>query len=96
MPVELRGVATSLRLAGSNISNEEVLSLLLAGLDRWLERPAPEVVAAWRSLDALLGAELRWAGGSGRAAGVNEAGALLVDTASGRVALDAGEVHLLR
>jgi Biotin protein ligase C terminal domain len=39
---------------------------------------------------------VRWAGGSGRAAGINEAGALLVDTAEGRVALDAGEVHLQR
>jgi BirA family biotin operon repressor/biotin-[acetyl-CoA-carboxylase] ligase len=96
LPVELRDVATSLRLAGSNISNEEMLGSLLAGLDRWLETPAPEVLAAWRSLDALLGAEVRWAGESGRAAGVNEAGALLIDTASGRVALDAGEVHLLR
>lgn len=96
IPVELADVATSLRREGFNGSNEEVLGLLFAGLDRWLERPAPEVLAAWRELDALFGAEVRWIGSSGRAAGVNEAGALLVDTASGRVVLDAGEVHLLR
>lgn len=95
-PAELRDVATSLRLAGSNSSNEEVLGRLLMSLDRWLERSASDVLAAWGSLDALRGADVRWAGGSGRAAGVNEAGALLVDTDSGRVDLDAGEVHLLR
>jgi BirA family biotin operon repressor/biotin-[acetyl-CoA-carboxylase] ligase len=93
-PPEFRDAATSLRGEGFNGSNEEVLGLLLASLDRWLERPAPEVLAAWRALDALLGAEVRWAAGGGRAAGVNEAGALLVDTATGRIALDAGEVHL--
>lgn len=94
-PAELRDAATSLRLAGSNISNEEVLGRLLVSLDRWLECSAAEVLAAWRSLDALQGSDVRWAAGSGRAAGINDAGALLVDTASGQVALDAGEVHLL-
>jgi biotin-(acetyl-CoA carboxylase) ligase len=54
------------------------------------------VLAAWRARDALLGAQIRWPDGSGEAAGVDEAGALLVDTAAGRIALDAGEVHLLR
>jgi biotin-(acetyl-CoA carboxylase) ligase len=39
---------------------------------------------------------VRWENGSGKGAGIDEAGALLVDTDSGRVALDAGEVHLLR
>jgi BirA family biotin operon repressor/biotin-[acetyl-CoA-carboxylase] ligase len=95
-PAELRDIATSLRLAGSNSSNEEVLERVLAGLDRWLGRPAPQVLAAWRTIDALRGSQVRWAGGSGRATGINEAGALLVDTDAGRVTLDAGEVHLAR
>ncbi len=95
-PGELRDTATSLRLAGSSIGSEEVLDLVLAALDRWLERPAAEVLAAWRPRDALRGSEVRWAEGSGRAAGIDEAGALLVDTSSGRVTLGAGEVHLLR
>jgi biotin-(acetyl-CoA carboxylase) ligase len=38
---------------------------------------------------------VRWQQGEGIATGIDESGALLVDTASGRVALDAGEVHLL-
>ena len=95
-PEELRDTATSLRLAGSSIGDEEVLDLVLDALDRWLERAAAEVLAAWRPRDALRGSEVRWAEGSGRAAGIDEAGALLVDTSSGRVTLGAGEVHLLR
>ena len=39
---------------------------------------------------------MRWDAGEGTAVGIDESGALLVDTAEGRVALDAGEVHLLR
>jgi BirA family transcriptional regulator, biotin operon repressor / biotin---[acetyl-CoA-carboxylase] ligase len=93
-PPELQDGATSLRREGLTSSNDEVLGRLLASLVRWLERPTAEVLAAWRTRDALRGETVRWPGGSGQAAGVDEAGALLVDTASGRVALDAGEVHL--
>jgi BirA family biotin operon repressor/biotin-[acetyl-CoA-carboxylase] ligase len=95
-PAELEDMATSLRREGLNIGIEEVLSRLLVSLDRWLERPPAEVLAAWRTVDALRGSDVRWAAGRGRAVGINAAGALLVDTSSGRVALDAGEVHLLR
>jgi biotin-(acetyl-CoA carboxylase) ligase len=69
---------------------------LLLALDGWLSRPLPEVLAAWRSRDALLGEPVRWQNGIGKGVGIDESGALLVDTDSGRVALQAGEVHLLR
>jgi BirA family biotin operon repressor/biotin-[acetyl-CoA-carboxylase] ligase len=75
---------------------EELLERLLLALDGWLSQPLPEVLAAWRSRDALLGQPVRWQNGSGKGAGIDESGALLVDTGSGRVALQAGEVHLLR
>jgi BirA family transcriptional regulator, biotin operon repressor / biotin---[acetyl-CoA-carboxylase] ligase len=78
------------------IGVEELLARLVSALDGWLSRPLPEVLAAWRSRDALLGEPVRWQNGSGEGAGIDEAGALLVDTDSGRVALQAGEVHLLR
>ena len=81
---------------GGAIGVEELLERLLLTLDAWLNRPLPEVLAAWRSRDALFGQPVRWENGSGQGAGIDEAGALLVDTDSGRVALDAGEVHLLR
>jgi biotin-(acetyl-CoA carboxylase) ligase len=61
-----------------------------------LAGPLPEILAAWRSRDALLGETVRWQHGSGKGVGLDESGALLVDTDSGRVALQAGEVHLLR
>jgi BirA family biotin operon repressor/biotin-[acetyl-CoA-carboxylase] ligase len=95
-PSELREGATSLRREGLDIGNEELLGSLLVSLERWLGRSAGEVLAAWRSIDALRGETVHWAAGSGQAAGINKAGALLVDTDSGQVALDAGEVHLLR
>jgi BirA family biotin operon repressor/biotin-[acetyl-CoA-carboxylase] ligase len=75
---------------------EELLARLVSALDGWLRRPLPEVLAAWRSRDALLGQPVRWENGSGKGAGIDESGALLVDTDAGRIALDAGEVHLLR
>jgi BirA family biotin operon repressor/biotin-[acetyl-CoA-carboxylase] ligase len=93
---ELRETATSLRLEGVDASVEHVLRRVVEALDLWLDRPANEVLAAWRERDALLGRPVRWAHGSGVARGVDETGALLVDTADGRVALQAGEVHLER
>ena len=47
-----------------------------------------------RERDALCGRPLRWAGGEGTGAGIDHAGRLLVRTAEGVRALDAGEVHL--
>lgn len=93
-PQELRDRATSLRLAGSEVSSEEVLSLLIGALAEWLAAPAGAVLAAWRRRDALLGETVRWNGGEGTAAGIDESGALLVDGPAGPVKLDAGEVHL--
>jgi BirA family transcriptional regulator, biotin operon repressor / biotin---[acetyl-CoA-carboxylase] ligase len=81
---------------GGAIGVEELLGRLVAALDGWLGRPLPEVLAAWRSRDALFGRPVRWQNGSGKGVGIDEGGALLVDTDAGRVALDAGEVHLLR
>jgi BirA family transcriptional regulator, biotin operon repressor / biotin---[acetyl-CoA-carboxylase] ligase len=95
-PAEL--AATSLRLAGVATTVEEALAWVVDALDAWLSRPAGDVLAAWRERDALRGHSVRWANGGeeGVAAGIDSSGALLVDTAGGRVALDAGEVHLSR
>jgi BirA family biotin operon repressor/biotin-[acetyl-CoA-carboxylase] ligase len=77
---------------------DEALAALLAALEGWLERPAADVLAAWRSRDALLGHPIQWSNGGneGVAAGVDDSGALIVETVDGRVTLDAGEVHLER
>ena len=96
LPAELS--ATSMLLEGAPLSPEEALAAVVSTLGDWLPRPATEVLAAWRSRDALLGGTVRWQNGGkeGTAAGVDDSGALIVETGDGRVTLDAGEVHLER
>jgi len=95
-PPELRDSATSLRLEGVETDAESVLAALLATLDHRLDDKPAELLSAWRELDALNGRQVKWRDGEGTAAGIDDTGALLVDTEDGRVALDSGEVHLLR
>jgi BirA family transcriptional regulator, biotin operon repressor / biotin---[acetyl-CoA-carboxylase] ligase len=95
-PEELRDSATSLRLAGIETDVETILDALLLSLDRWLRAPHAAVLAAWRRRDAIRGETVRWTSGDGTAAGIDDSGALLVDTEMGRIALQAGEVHLVR
>jgi BirA family biotin operon repressor/biotin-[acetyl-CoA-carboxylase] ligase len=95
-PAELAESATSLRLAGIDADPEAVLAGLLRSLSDWLGAPPARVLEAWRELDALKGERVRWSGGEGIADGIDDSGALRVETASGLVTLDAGEVHLLR
>ena len=92
-PPELRSTAGTLGLGPEAI--EPTLSALLEGLGRWVSADAAAVVAAVGERDALLGWEVRWAGGRGVGAGVDAGGRLLVETDAGTVALDAGEVHLV-
>jgi BirA family transcriptional regulator, biotin operon repressor / biotin---[acetyl-CoA-carboxylase] ligase len=95
-PDELAESATSLRIEGIELDRESVLTAVLTALDEWLDAPDEAVLSAWSELDALRGERVRWAEGEGVAAGIDASGALLVDTDEGRIALDAGEVHLLR
>jgi BirA family biotin operon repressor/biotin-[acetyl-CoA-carboxylase] ligase len=74
---------------------EPTLSLLLEALERRLAEPADATLAAWRSRDALLGREIAWTAGRGRARGIDGAGRLVVTLADGgQTTLGAGEVHL--
>ena len=100
LPPELH--ATAATLDGSPQDVEPTLVRLLVALARRLAEPAEETLLAWRARDALLGREICWipAAGAdqarGRAAGVDGAGRLIVTLeGGGRLALDAGEVHLL-
>ncbi|MEA2410343.1 MAG: BirA family transcriptional regulator [Thermoleophilaceae bacterium] len=96
-PEELGETATSLALAGAGTTVPEARAALLEALARWLDAPAGEVLSAWRARDALRGSPVRWADGSGTAAGITDMGSLVVETAGGeRVELGAGEVHLGR
>lgn len=95
-PAELGGLATSLRLAGIETDVEAILTSIMQSLDRWLEAPPAAVLDAWRRRDAIRGERVRWASGEGTAAGIDDSGALLVEVGEGRIALEAGEIHLLR
>jgi BirA family biotin operon repressor/biotin-[acetyl-CoA-carboxylase] ligase len=95
-PAELAESATSLRLAGVEADPDALLASIVRSLDAWLGAPPARVFEAWRSLDALKGERVRWTGGEGIADGIEDSGALRVETESGLVTLDAGEVHLLR
>jgi BirA family biotin operon repressor/biotin-[acetyl-CoA-carboxylase] ligase len=95
-PAELDGLATSLRLAGIETDVEAILTSIMQSLDRWLGAPPPAVLDAWRRRDAIRGERVSWASGEGTAAGIDDSGALLVEVGEGRIALEAGEIHLLR
>jgi BirA family biotin operon repressor/biotin-[acetyl-CoA-carboxylase] ligase len=93
-PAELRDVATSLQLEGVDTDTESILTALLEALEPRLGEGADSILAAWRERDALKGGQVRWADGEGTAAGIDDSGALLVETDNGVVTLEAGEVHL--
>jgi BirA family transcriptional regulator, biotin operon repressor / biotin---[acetyl-CoA-carboxylase] ligase len=95
-PAELAESATSLCLSGIEGDTESVLASILRQLDGWLGAPPALVLDTWRERDALKGQRVRWSRGEGVARGIDDSGALVVETSAGLVTLDAGEVHLLR
>lgn len=94
LPPELRETGGTLGLATEAI--EPTLARLLERLEHWVEAGDEAVLDAVRARDALRGRTVRWSGGEGQGAGIDEAGRLVVVGAGGRVALEAGEVHLVR
>lgn len=93
---ELREIATSIEIAaGRAPSIERAQETLLGTLEARLGGERDRILAAWSERDALRDRRIRWQDGEGVAAGVDDSGALVVDTPGGRMALDAGEVHLL-
>jgi BirA family biotin operon repressor/biotin-[acetyl-CoA-carboxylase] ligase len=93
LPAELTGRAGSMERRVEDV--EPILELLVERLERWLDAPAGEVLAAWRGRDAIAGREVAWSDGCGTAAGIDDCGRLLVRLDDGgEVALEAGEVHL--
>ena len=92
LPAQLRDRAATLGRARSEL--EPVLETLLDAIARWWDADDAAVMAAVRSRDALCGAAVHWAGGTGTGAGIDAQGRLLVQRDGEIVALDAGEVHL--
>ncbi len=74
---------------------EETLAELLRALGERLAEPPEACLEALRARDALRDRPVRWAGGEGTGAGIDDAGGLLVRLPDGSVTtLDSGEVHL--
>jgi BirA family biotin operon repressor/biotin-[acetyl-CoA-carboxylase] ligase len=93
LPPDVRDRAATLGRAPGEL--DAALHELLDHLAVRLAEPRGAALAALRARDALLGRPVRWAGGSGTGAGIDDAGALLVRGDDGTVrSLDAGEVHL--
>jgi len=93
LPPELRDTAASLGLEPRDV--EPVLARLIGALERALALDTAALLDAWRARDALRGRDVAWAGGEGRATGIDGDGRLVVALAGGgRTALEAGEVHL--
>jgi BirA family biotin operon repressor/biotin-[acetyl-CoA-carboxylase] ligase len=93
-PPELQDIAIGMGLERDAI--EPTLARMLEVFGRWVAAEPSAVLEAVRSMDALLGNGVRWASGAGRGAGIDGEGRLVVATDHGHVALDAGEVHLVR
>ena len=93
LPPEVRDRAATLGRPRGAL--EPALDELLRALATRLAQPARDCLAALRARDALLDRPVRWAGGAGTGAGIDDGGALLVRRADGTLAaLAAGEVHL--
>ncbi len=92
LPAELRATAGTLGLEPDEV--EPTLQRLLASLQGWIGAEPGVVLERFRERDALLDRPLRWADGHGTGAGIDDDGRLVVRTGGGRVALEAGEVHL--
>lgn len=102
LPPELRGGTRGERapMAAASLGEdprelEPALARVLAALQRRMREPPDATLRAWRERDALRGRRIAWAGGSGRAEGIDGEGRLVVALSDGgRTTLGAGEVHL--
>jgi BirA family biotin operon repressor/biotin-[acetyl-CoA-carboxylase] ligase len=93
LPEELRETAGTLGRSPREL--ETALDELLGFLEVRLTESVESVLAALRERDALLGAAVRWSGGSGVAAGITGDGGLRVQVDGAEMVLHAGEVHLV-
>ena len=93
LPPDVRDRAATLGRSPAEL--ERTVDELMALLEGRLTEPPGDCLDALRARDALRDRPVRWTGGEGTGAGIDDAGALLVRLVDGTVrTLDAGEVHL--
>jgi len=92
IPPELTGRVAWL---GDGATAERVREQLNDSIASWLDAGERKILEEFARRDLLEGRDLSWDGGSGRAAGVDKRGHLLVETeGGGMIALGAGEVSI--
>jgi BirA family transcriptional regulator, biotin operon repressor / biotin---[acetyl-CoA-carboxylase] ligase len=103
MPAELAAGATSLsELAGAPVDRVDLLTRLLDALDEEIvavdagTSPLGRYRRACATLGSDVAVDLAEGRITGRAAAIDEHGALVVDTADGRIAVTSGEIQQLR
>jgi BirA family biotin operon repressor/biotin-[acetyl-CoA-carboxylase] ligase len=99
-PAPLDATAATLKdVLGCDSCVPDLEALLLHSVDRWLgmlrDGEGAQVVAAFRARDGLKGRRVRVEGVEGTAAGIDDQGHLLVQTAQGTQAVQSGSVTLL-
>ena len=96
VPLELASRATSVAVAGGRADRDEILAAILAGVLRWRDRLEREgfapVRARWTSLAAGIGRRVSVEGAEGTVLGLDDDGALLIDTDAGTTRVLAGDV----
>jgi BirA family biotin operon repressor/biotin-[acetyl-CoA-carboxylase] ligase len=93
LPPDVAEIAGTLGRDPSEV--EPTLTELLARLESRLREGKDATLAALRERDALLGRPVRWDGGEGTGAGIDDSGGLLVHRPDGTTTtLNAGEVTL--
>jgi BirA family biotin operon repressor/biotin-[acetyl-CoA-carboxylase] ligase len=101
-PVELSGIATSLRAEraeGDALDREQVFADVLSHMEKWVERFVKEgprvIVPALEPRLALMGERVRWEKGAGVFEGIDHDGAALVKTDGEVISLHAARLDSL-
>lgn len=102
LPEDLKSIITSFAREGVAVSRIALLQTLFAEIEHLYAAVCREgfapVLAEWRSLSCMLGSKVTVTSIdrtlSGTAADIDENGNLLIDTASGREVVMAGDIHV--
>jgi BirA family biotin operon repressor/biotin-[acetyl-CoA-carboxylase] ligase len=97
-PLDVAARATSIESElGRAIDGDLLLTAVVGALSVWLEALAHEpgdILHAWRAASpSSIGTPIEWDGRRGTTAGIDDAGALLVNTSSGVERIIAGELR---
>jgi BirA family biotin operon repressor/biotin-[acetyl-CoA-carboxylase] ligase len=96
VPAELAAQATSIEAEGARADRDAIVAAVAEAAARWRTRLETDgfdpVRARWTALAAMLGGRVTADGVAGTALGLDEDGALLIETASGPTRVLAGDV----